>query len=163
MTLAPHPLDIHPPHPRPRARWPRRLPMQGGADLSPAPEATMEDHVNTPATKTQRRHGQARPPQPPAADPSDYDTREGLNARRNVLFGLWAARRLGLQAHEQDAFAWNVHFADLSEPGHDDVIEVVARAFKERGVEISDRALRTQLREMTLRALYDLSAGGPRR
>jgi hypothetical protein len=123
----------------------------------------MEDIVSTPATKAPSRQSQPRVRRAPAADPSDYDTREGLNARRNVLFGLWAARRLGLPAHEQDAFAWNVHFADLSEPGHDDVIEVVARAFKERGVEISDRALRTQLREMTLRALYDLSAGGPQR
>lgn len=96
-------------------------------------------------------------------DVTDFDTREGLNARRNVLFGLWAARRLGLPADEHDAFAWNVHFADLSEPGHDDVIEVVARAFRERRVEISDRALRTQLREMTLRALYDLSATGGKR
>ena len=96
-------------------------------------------------------------------DSADVATREGLNARRNVLFGFWAARRLGLPAEEHDAFAWNVHFADFSQPGHDDVIDVVARAFSERGVEISDRTLRTQLREMTLRALYDLSAQGSRR
>jgi hypothetical protein len=144
-----------------RASRPRRLPLR--PPTSPSNTTTMEDFVNTPATKAQRSPGQSRPQRTPAADPSDYDTREGLNARRNVLFGLWAARRLGIPAHEQDAFAWNVHFADLSEPGHDDVIAVVARAFKEHGVEISDRALRTQLREMTLRALYDLSAGGPRR
>lgn len=104
-----------------------------------------------------------RRPRDRQVDATDFDTREGLNARRNVLFGLWAARRLGLPADEHDAFAWNVHFADLSEPGHDDVIEVVARAFRERGVTISDRALRSQLREMTLRALYDLSAMGARR
>jgi hypothetical protein len=98
-----------------------------------------------------------------AVDHTDYDTREGLAARRNVLFGLWAARRLGLPASEHDAFAWNVHFADLSEPGHDDVVEAVAKAFRERGVEISDRALRSQLREMALRALYDLSVQEKRR
>lgn len=96
-------------------------------------------------------------------DLSDYDTREGLTTRRNILFGLWAARRLGIPADEQDAFAWNVHFADFSEPGHDDVIDVVARAFKERGVVITDRALRSQLREMTLRAVYDLSVQEGRR
>ncbi|MFO1151243.1 MAG: ATPase inhibitor subunit zeta [Alsobacter sp.] len=163
MTLDTRPLDKTVSKPRHRARTPHRTACAKRGHLQIQSQRTMEDLVSTPATKAQSRQSQAKARRAYAADPSDYDTREGLNARRNVLFGLWAARRLGLPAHEQDAFAWNVHFADLSEPGHDDVIEVVAKAFNERGVVISDRALRTQLREMTLRALYDLSAGGARR
>jgi hypothetical protein len=120
-----------------------------------------QEEIMTTYSQTERRQGRTAG-RPLLADP-DVDSREGLNARRNVLFGLWAARRIGLSAEEQDAFAWNVHFADLSEPGHDDVVDVVARAFKEHGVPMSDRALRSQLREMTLRALYDLSVEERRR
>lgn len=132
-----------------------------GPAASPAPVSNSQEDIMTTFIQTERR--QSRPAgRPRLADP-DVDSRDGLNARRNVLFGLWAARRLGLKAHEQDAFAWNVHFADLSEPGHDDVVDVVARAFQDHGMPMSDRALRSQLREMTLRALYDLSVEEGRR
>jgi hypothetical protein len=99
---------------------------------------------------------------PAAIDWTELDTRTGLTARRNVLFGLWAARRMGLPAEEHEGFAWSVHFADLSEPGHDDVVSHVARALEKAGIAIPERHLRSQLREMELRAALDLDATGPR-
>jgi hypothetical protein len=150
MTLTRHPTDAKIGQTAPSRAW------QANRDRDTLKqEETMRANTSTPRRS---RSLQASP-----IDKTDYDTREGLAARRNVLFGLWAARRLGLDASEHDAFAWNVHFADLSEPGHDDVIEAVARAFRERGITITDRALRSQLREMTLRAVYDLSVQEGRR
>jgi hypothetical protein len=99
---------------------------------------------------------------PAAIDWTELDTRTGLTARRNVLFGLWAARRLDLPEAEHEGFAWSVHFADLSEPGHDDVVSFVARAFEKAGIDMPERRLRSQLREMELRAALDLDATGPR-
>lgn len=96
-----------------------------------------------------------------AVDLTELDTRAGLTARRNVLFGLWAARRMELPQHEHEGFAWSVHFADLSEPGHDDVVAHVLKAMRARGIHVPERHLRTQLREMELRAALDLDATGP--
>lgn len=93
----------------------------------------------------------------------DEDTRrDGLTARRNVLFGLWAARRLGLPHAEHDAYAWSVHFADFEAPGDADVIAKVSRDLAERGVGLPTRQLRYQLDDMELRAFLQLSAAKPR-
>jgi hypothetical protein len=88
----------------------------------------------------------------------DGDSRRGgLKARRNVLFGLWAARRLGLDPGHREAYAWSVHFADGAEPGARDVLGKVAADFAEAGVEMPARHLRHQLREMELRAFLQLA------
>ncbi|MBX9774590.1 MAG: DUF1476 domain-containing protein [Xanthobacteraceae bacterium] len=42
----------------------------------------------------------------------DCDTREGITARRNVLLGLWSARRLGLNGADAEIYSWSVHLAD---------------------------------------------------
>ena len=83
----------------------------------------------------------------------DEDTRDNVIARRNVLFGLWAARAMGLPAAKHEAYAWSVHFADYAEAGHDDVIAKVRADLAAREVTMSERRLREQLHEMHLRAL----------
>jgi hypothetical protein len=98
-----------------------------------------------------------------ASEDALEEWRAAVNARRNVLLGLWAARQLGLPAEEGDALAWSVHFADLVEPGHDDVIRALQRAFADHGVSISDSLLREQLHEMTMRAELDLDEHRPGR
>jgi hypothetical protein len=87
----------------------------------------------------------------------DCETRVGEIARRNVLFGLWAGRRLGLAGDDLEAYAWSVHFADCDKPGHDDVIAKVSADLAARGVPLNDRRLRAKLREMRLRAFLDLA------
>ena len=42
---------------------------------------------------------------------------DGEIARRNVLFGLWAGRRLGLTGDDLETYAWSVHFADRDRAG----------------------------------------------
>jgi hypothetical protein len=93
----------------------------------------------------------------------DADSRRGgLTARRNVLFGLWAARRLRLPPGEREAYAWSVHFADFEAPGDDDVIAKVADDFAMAGIPASKRQLRHYLREMLLRAYFQLSVSTSR-
>jgi hypothetical protein len=88
----------------------------------------------------------------------DADTRRGgLVARRNVLFGLWVARQLGLLRSRHEAYAWSVHFADFEASGDEDVIRKVARDLAEGGRAMSDRQLRHHLREMELQAYFQLS------
>jgi hypothetical protein len=42
-------------------------------------------------------------------------------ARRNKLLGLWAAEQLGIHGDAADAYAKDVIYADLEEPGEDDI------------------------------------------
>nr|AGS49886.1 hypothetical protein [uncultured bacterium esnapd21] len=88
----------------------------------------------------------------------DYDTRQGIVARRNVLLGLWAATRLGLTGAAAEAYAWSVHLADLDEPGHDDVVAKVAADLAAHGAAVCKRSIRRQLREMESRAELQLAA-----
>jgi hypothetical protein len=90
---------------------------------------------------------------------ADYDTRQGLIARRNILMGLWAANRLGLSGIEAEDYAWSVHFADLQRPGSDDILEKVAADFSARGIAVRERDIREQLREMERRAELQLASG----
>jgi hypothetical protein len=88
----------------------------------------------------------------------EHDTRDGLLARRNVLLGLWAASRLGLEGPEAEAYAWSVHFADLEAPGHDDIVAKVAADFAAHGATLCERSIRRHLREMEARAELQLAA-----
>jgi hypothetical protein len=56
-----------------------------------------------------------------------------LKARRNRLFGKWAADTLGLTGNEADEYTKSVMFADLQAPGDDDLLSKVERDFRRRG------------------------------
>ena len=57
-----------------------------------------------------------------------------VTARRNRLFGLWAAVRLGLSAGEEaETYAKTVVAADFEAPGDADVIEKVWNRPREKG------------------------------
>jgi hypothetical protein len=88
---------------------------------------------------------------------TECDRREDLVARRNVLLGLWAAGRLGLNGHDAESYAWSVHFADHGQPGHDDVVSKIATDFAVAGKKVCMRTIRRHLREMELRAFLQLS------
>src|ERR1700747_1507467 len=66
--------------------------------------------------------------------------------RRNRLFGLWAAARLGLPAGEEaEAYAKTVVAADFEAPGNADVIEKVRADLEENGVAVTEAELRAEL------------------
>jgi len=66
-------------------------------------------------------------------------------ARRNKLFGLWAAGKLGMASEKRDEYAQAVVMADFEEPGDDDVLRKVAADFEAAGVDISRDVLRHEM------------------
>jgi hypothetical protein len=82
-----------------------------------------------------------------------------ITARRNRLFGLWAAARLGLPAGEaSEAYAKTVVTADLEAPGDADVIEKVRTDLEEKGIAVSEAELRAELARAAAEARRQLSA-----
>ena len=76
----------------------------------------------------------------------NQELRFRVTARRNRLFGLWAAARLGLPAGEEaDAYAKTVVAADFEAPGDADVIEKVRTDLDKAGVAVTERELRAEL------------------
>ena len=94
--------------------------------------------------------------QPLSTAPTERTERDRVITNRNVLFGLWAADRLGLTGGEREAYAMSVHFADLEAPGLDDVIAKVRRDFAATGLDSGDSMLRARLKEMQQRATLAL-------
>jgi hypothetical protein len=69
-----------------------------------------------------------------------------ITARRNKLFGLWAAGRLGLPAGDAaQAYAMTVVAADFEAPGDEDVIRKVLADFVGKGIAIPEAELRAEL------------------
>jgi hypothetical protein len=65
--------------------------------------------------------------------------------RRNRLFGLWAAARLGVTGEAAEAYAKTVVASDFEAPGDDDVLAKVRNDFAEKGAPIADAELRAAL------------------
>jgi len=71
-----------------------------------------------------------------------------INARRNKLLGLWAAKEMGIPDGEADAYAKTVVLADFEKPGDDDVVEKVIGDFKQKGIEISEHRVRKHMTDL---------------
>ncbi len=92
----------------------------------------------------------------------DRDTETDLVARRNILMGLWVAKLLGLPSETHAAYAWSVHFVDFEHPGDEDILTKLAADLKRRGIHVSYRRLRRELKENELRAFFQLAIVGRR-
>ena len=73
-------------------------------------------------------------------------------ARRNKLFGLWAAKELGYEGEAADAYARDVIYSDLDEPGEDDMFRKVTADFERHGKKASREMLMQKLAESMHRA-----------
>jgi hypothetical protein len=81
-----------------------------------------------------------------------------VTARRNKLFGLWAAEKLGLAAGEPtDAYARAVIDADFERPGDGDVIEKVQGDLAAKGIALDEAALRVELTRAAAEARRQLT------
>ena len=78
-----------------------------------------------------------------------------VTARRNRLFGLWAASRLGLAGEDAEAYAMVVVAADFEAPGDEDVI---ARVRTDLGDRVSDAEVRGELKRAAAEARRQLEA-----
>jgi hypothetical protein len=76
----------------------------------------------------------------------NQELRFRVTARRNRLFGLWAAARLGLrEGDEAEAYAKEVVAADFEAPGDDDVIGKVRADLEAKGITVTEAELRSEL------------------
>ena len=89
----------------------------------------------------------------------DSATEFKAQARRNKQLGLWAAEQMGLKPEERESYATSVVVADMEEPGDDDVFRFVRKDFHERGVNVTDEALRAKMDELLFEARKGLSEG----
>jgi hypothetical protein len=67
-----------------------------------------------------------------------------VNARRNRLFGTWAAEAMGLSGGEAEEYAKAVMYADLQVPGDEDILTKVDEDFRAKSIPKT----RAELREM---------------
>jgi hypothetical protein len=70
----------------------------------------------------------------------DEEMKFRARARRNKLVGLWAAKLLGKEGDEAEAYAMEVVRSDFAEPGHEDVIRKLVGDLGQRVEEAEIRA-----------------------
>jgi hypothetical protein len=81
-----------------------------------------------------------------------------VTARRNRLFGLWAATRLGLpQGETPEAYAKTVVEADFKVPGDADVIQKVQDDLAAENITVTEADLRAELARAGAEARRQLS------
>ena len=88
----------------------------------------------------------------------DEELRFKAMARRNKLFGLWAAGQLGQTGAEADAYAKSVVVADFEEAG-DDVLRKVRKDLEAGGKSVSDVDLRRTMDQLLAQAVQEIQAG----
>jgi hypothetical protein len=89
----------------------------------------------------------------------DEELRFKAMARRNKLFGLWAAAQLGQTGAEAEAYAKSVVMADFEEAGDDDVLRKVRSDLDAAGKSVSDADLRRTMTDLLIRAADEIKAG----
>ena len=89
----------------------------------------------------------------------DEELRFKAMARRNKLFGLWAAIQLGQSGPEADAYAKSVVMADFEEAGDEDVLRKVRKDLDAAGKSTPDGDLRRTMNELLARAIEEIQAG----
>lgn len=66
-------------------------------------------------------------------------------ARRNKMFGLWAAEQLGFHGDAAEAYAREVIYSDLEEPGEDDMFRKVTADLERHGKTVTREQLAAKL------------------
>lgn len=89
----------------------------------------------------------------------DEELRFKANARRNKLFGLWAAEKLGLSGADADAYSKEVVAADFEEAGDNDVLRKVKKDLEAKKVAVSDEQLRTLMTDLMEQAIAQIKTG----
>ena len=89
----------------------------------------------------------------------DEELRFKATARRNKLFGLWVAERLGKTGDDAESYAKSVVLADFEEAGDADVLRKVRKDLDAAGHSASETELTAKLVELTERAIEEVKAG----
>ena len=70
------------------------------------------------------------------------------NARRNKLFGLWAAEQMGMTGDAAQAYAKEVVLSDFDRPGDEDVLEKVQGDLTAKGIDAANHRLRKEMDQL---------------
>ncbi|MBF9235711.1 DUF1476 domain-containing protein [Microvirga alba] len=89
----------------------------------------------------------------------DEELRFKATARRDMLFGLWVAEKLGKTGPEAKAYAKSVVLADFKEAGDADIIRKVHRDLEAAGKAVDDAEFRRVLGDLMARAVEEIKAG----
>ena len=89
----------------------------------------------------------------------DQELRFKATARRNKLFGLWVAERLGKKADDAETYAKSVVLADFEEAGDADVLRKVGKDLDGAGLSVGEAELQAKLMELTERAIREIKEG----
>jgi len=89
----------------------------------------------------------------------DEELKFKATSRRNKLFGLWAAEKLGRTGPDADAYAKEVVIADFDEPGDDDVFRKVRKDFDAKGVAVTDQEIRRMMVDLMGTAVSQIKDG----
>ena len=82
-----------------------------------------------------------------------------VTARRNRLFGLWAAEKLGKSGEAATAYAKEVVAADFEEAGDGDVLRKLMADFAAKSVVVTEQAIRAKMSELLAVAAAEVKAG----
>lgn len=75
----------------------------------------------------------------------DQELQFKVHARRDKLFGLWVAGKLGKSGAEAEEYARSVVLSDLQQPGDDDVLSKVAGDMEQSAITINRSQLLAEL------------------
>ena len=90
----------------------------------------------------------------------DEELRFKATARRNKLFGLWVAEKLGKTGADAEAYAKSVVIADLAEAGDQDIIRKVGLDLDGAGITLSEGELKLRLIDLMAEAVRQVEASG---
>ena len=88
----------------------------------------------------------------------DEELRFKANARRNKLFGLWAAGKLGLTSDEAEAYAKAVVMAEFE--AADGVLRKVRTDLEAKGVALSEHEIGRTMDDLMAQAIAQIKAVG---
>jgi hypothetical protein len=89
----------------------------------------------------------------------DQELKFKATSRRNKLFGLWAADKLGLTGATAEDYAKSVVMAEFDESGEDKVFRKVRRDFDAKGVVQSDHQIRRTMDDLLAQAADQIKTG----
>ncbi|MDX2224617.1 MAG: DUF1476 domain-containing protein [Rhodospirillaceae bacterium] len=93
----------------------------------------------------------------------DQEQQFRVQSRRDKLFGLWAAGKLGKSGDAAEAYAKEVVAANFDKPGDDDMFAKVDKDLKAANVAVSDQDLRAQLHVAYDRAAQQILSESPKK
>lgn len=88
----------------------------------------------------------------------DQEQQFRAQARRDRLFGQWAAGKLGHAGADGEKYAASVVDSNFEKPGDDDMLGKVKADFKAKGVNVSDAEIAKALHDAFAQAAQQISS-----